>query len=384
MKSLLCLLLLLKLVTAEFSDYNLTESIKQMDSPRARTRLPAEWERHKRTFMVWPQSEEIWSAELLPQVRNDIASIANALVRFEPVVMLVDPEQVDDAKSQLHRRVEVVPMLVDDLWARDTLPVFVLRTRLGVERIRGIIFNFNGWGNKQIHANDALVAQKVVEKYRMSSKTASIVAEGGSFETDGRGTLLVTKSSLVNTNRNSQSQDEIEAELKDLLGVRKVIWFEGVAGKDITDAHVDCLVRFVRPGVVILNRPFPGQEPDVWSISSDDAAKVLETATDARGRRLRVIDLVEPDPDKIIIKGNATTFLASYANFLIGNGVVLMPAFGDTQADEKARSTLQRLFPGRRVISLLISTLASGGGGIHCATHDEPQVMPRTVFNIEN
>lgn len=381
MKVLSCLILFVKLIIAEQID-NSTINLKIL--PRGRIRLPAEWEPHLRTFMVWPQSEDIWSAKLLPGVREDIASIANALVPFEPVVMLADPSQVDMARSQLDSRITVVSMLVDDLWARDTLPVFVLRTRLRMERIMGVVFNFNGWGNKQIHANDAQVARKVVEMYNMDSRTAGIVAEGGSFETDGRGTLLVTKSSLVNTNRNTKSMAEIETELKDLLGVKKVIWFEGVKGKDITDAHVDCLVRFVRPGVVIINRPFPGEEPDVWSISSDEALTVLKASTDADGNPFQVIDLVEPDPAKIIIKGEAKTFLSSYVNFLIANGCIIMPAFGDMEADLKAQSTLQQLFPDRKVISVLISTLASGGGGIHCATHEEPAVTPRTIWSAFN
>lgn len=262
--------------------------------------------------------------------------------------------------------------------------MFVLRTRFGVERIMGVIFNFNGWGNKQIHANDAQVARRVVEMYRMQSRTAGIVAEGGSFETDGKGTLLVTKSSLVNANRNTKSMAEIETELKEDLGVKKVIWFEGVKGKDITDAHVDCLVRFVRPGVVIVNRPFPGEPPDVWSISSDDAVSVLKTATDVDNNPFQVIDLVEPNPEKIILKGDTKTFLSSYVNFLIGNGCVIMPAFGDKEADLKAQTTIQGLFPDRKVISVLISTLASGGGGIHCATHDEPLVRQPLFGNVGN
>lgn len=348
---------------------------------RRALRLPAEWEPHLRTFMVWPASEVIWSEELLPGVRSDIAAIANALIPFEPVVMLAEPSQVAMAKSQLDPRITVVAMPVDDLWARDTLPVFVERTKLGFISLRGVVFNFNGWGNKQIHSKDALVARRVDELYGFEFVMARIVAEGGSFETDGKGTLLVTKSSVVNTNRNSQSQAQIEAELKRVLGVKKVIWFEGVKGQDITDAHVDCLVRFVRPGVVIINRPFPGQAPDVWSISSDDALAVLQRSTDVAGNSFQIVDLVEPDPDKIVVKGNAKTFLSSYANFLIANGAVIMPAFGDADADLKAKTTLQGLFPDRQVISVMISTLASGGGGIHCATHEQPLITQNLFWN---
>lgn len=378
------MILLVKLIVAEDGNSTINSKIFKRET----IRFPAEWETHLRTFMVWPQSEEIWSEELLPGVRKDIAAIANAIVSFEPVVMLADPTQVAMAQSMMDSRVTVVGMPVDDLWARDTLPVFVLKTRSGLafgrETLEGVIFNFNGWGNKQIHANDALVAKRVVEMYNISSVTAQIVAEGGSFETDGKGTLLVTKSSLVNTNRNTKSQDQIEMELKKDLGVKKVIWFDGVKGQDITDAHVDCLVRFVRPGVVVINRPFPGSAPDVWSISSDQALIVLNSSTDVDGNRFQVIDLVEPDPDVIITTGNLKTFLSSYVNFLIGNGFVIIPAFGDPGADMKAVTTIQGLFPGRQVLSVLITTLASGGGGIHCATHDEPKVKENLFWNFGN
>ncbi|KAJ6634863.1 Agmatine deiminase, partial [Pseudolycoriella hygida] len=335
-------------------------------------RLPAEWEPHLRTFMIWPQSEEIWSSKLLAGVREDVAKIANALVDFEPVVMLTDPSLMSTVESQLDKRVQVVGMPVDDLWARDTLPVFVLKTSKGQQNLVGVDFNFNGWGKKAIHGKDSRVAKRVVEMFKMEHRKTSIVSEGGALETDGRGTLLVTKSSIVNTNRNAHSIDEIEKELKTIFGVKKVIWFEGVRGHDITDAHVDALVRFVRPGVVVLNRPFPGKPRNVWSTSSDEAASVLKHSTDADGNRFQVVDLLEPDPEKISYKGDKKTFLSSYANFHIANGCVIIPAFGDKEADSTARTTLQELLPNRKAISILLKTLPTGGGGIHCATRDQP------------
>lgn len=337
-------------------------------------RMPAEWEPHERTFLSWPQSEEIWeynSTNLLPEVREDVAKIANAIVDFEPVVMLCDPTQIESAQRLLDRRVTIVAMKVDDLWARDTLPVFVENNN---SSLTGVIFNFNGWGNRQTHQNDALVAEKVVQKYHLENLRAKIVAEGGAFETDGQGTLLVTESSLVNTNRNNQSKEEIEEELKRVLGVRKIIWFKGVRDQDITDAHVDCLVRFVEPGKVILNRPFPGEKPDVWSASSDEALSVLQSSTDAHGRSFEIVELFEPDPYEIIVKGDENDFLSSYVNFLIGNGFVIVPEFGDRKADLEAQGTLQKLFPRREIVPVQIRALASGGGGIHCATHDQPVI----------
>lgn len=150
--------------------------------------------------------------------------------------------------------------------------------------------------------------------------------------------------------------------------MKKVIWFDGVYGEDITDAHVDCLVRFVRPGVVILNRPPEGTPKgfDVWSNSSDQAKMVLENETDAMGRKFEVIDLYEPDPKKIVSYGDE--FLSSYVNFFIANGAVIVPKFGDEKADLKAQKVLQDNFPGRTVVPVEMSNLASGGGGIHWYT----------------
>lgn len=339
------------------------------------TRLPAEWEPHERTFLCFPGSEEIWTEELLPEVKKDVARIANAIAEYEPVVMLVHPEDMEEAQELLDPRVEVVSMLLDDLWARDTLPVFVQKSDNDTKQTIGVIFNFNGWGNKQDHVNDAKVAERVVSMYNIEGAVANIVAEGGSFETDGAGTLLVTESALVNTNRNLQSKAVIEAELKRRLGVRKVIWFTGVKDQDITDAHVDGLVKFVGPHTVILNRAFPGSEPDDFSRSSDEAYEILQNTKDANGNSFKIIPLYEPDPDKIIYKGNETTFLSSYVNFYIGNGFVLLPKFGDEYADAEAKSTLLEFFPERKILSIPISALASGGGGIHCATHDQPAVI---------
>lgn len=338
-------------------------------------RMPAEWEPHERTFLCFPASVEIWSRQLLPEVRKDVAAIAKKIAKFEPVVVFVDPTQIKIAERLLDDdRIEIVPLILDDLWARDILPVFVEETRNGQTELVATIFNFNGWGRKQYHRNDAKVAGKVASMYGMRQRIADIVGEGGSFETDGRGTLLVTESSLVNTNRNFQSKQEIERELKEVLGMRKVIWFKGVKKLDITDAHVDCLVRFVGPNTVILNRAFPGSKPDAFSRSSDEAFAVLSKTKDADGNSFRIIELFEPDPDKIIYKGNESTFLSSYVNFLVGNGFVLLPAFGDREADLAAKLVLGDAFPGREIVSVQISALASGGGGIHCATHEQPKV----------
>lgn len=149
-----------------------------------------------------------------------------------------------------------------------------------------------------------------------------------------------------------------------------MLWLAGVRGQDITDAHVDSLVRFTAPGVVLLDRAHPGTPPDSWSRSADQAKSVLSEATDARGRRLEIIDLPQPDLNRIT--GQGDDFVSTYANFYIANDAVFMPKFGDAQADDRARGILREQFPKREVVPIAIDTIASGGGGIHCSTHDQP------------
>jgi agmatine deiminase len=234
-------------------------------------------------------------------------------------------------------------------------------------------FNFSGWGNKQEHPNDGKLARAILQKYGIERIETPIVAEGGSFETDGLGTLMVTESSVVNNNRNpGMSRDQVEEELKRALGVTKVIWLAGVRGKDITDAHVDCLTRFAAPGVVLLDQAFPGSPADSWSRSADQARTVFKDATDACGKSIEVIDLPEPDPDRITGRGDA--FVSSYLNFYIGSKGVYLPRFGDERADDRAQQILKEHFPDREIVPVKIDAIASGGGGIHCATHDLPAV----------
>ncbi|MFD9690715.1 agmatine deiminase family protein [Kitasatospora sp. NPDC059088] len=340
---------------------------QQPGTPGAR-RFGAEWEKHQRTVMSWPASETVWG-EQHPDVRKDIAGLAQAIAAREPVVLMARPEQKEAAQKACGAAVEVVPVAVDDLWARDTLPVFVEEGG----KVKGVDFNFNGWGNKQQHANDSKIARTVLTKFGVERVETPLVAEGGSFETDGQGTLMVTESSVVNENRNpGMSRDQVEAELKKALGVTKVIWLAGVKGKDITDAHVDCLARFVAPGVVLLDQSFPGGPADVWSRAAEQARGVLRNATDATGKKLQVIELQQPDPDKITGRGDA--FVSSYMNFYVGSKGVYLPKFGDTRADERAQQVLKQYFPGREIVPVKIDAIAAGGGGIHCATHDIPAV----------
>ncbi|MEV6977312.1 agmatine deiminase family protein [Kitasatospora sp. NPDC093806] len=337
-------------------------------SAAARAAMPAESRPHTRTFMAWPALEEVWGDQL-PGVRQDIAGLAQAIAGYEPVVLLARPDQAEQARQLCGSTVEVLDLMVDDLWARDTGPTFVL----GPQGLAGVDFNFNGWGNKQTHANDSQVARKLLEHYGIPRVQAPVTGEGGGIEVDGEGTLMATESSWVNDNRNpGKTRDQIEAAFKELLGVEKVLWIKGVAGQDITDCHIDALARFAEPGTVVLHRPFPGTPTDVWTTAADQARGVLDAATDAKGRKLRIVELTEPDPDQI--EGYGKDFLATYLNYYVVNGGVIVPRFGDRAADDRAAGVLGELHPGRKVTQVSINHIAAGGGGIHCATQQQPAV----------
>ncbi|MFE1556538.1 agmatine deiminase family protein [Streptomyces sp. NPDC058734] len=336
--------------------------------------MPAETDPHVRTYMAWPALSSVWGRPL-ERVRTDIAEVAHAISRFEPVVVLARPSQAADARYLCGRgaryAIDVIEIPVDDLWIRDFGPTFVV----GPGAVAGVDSNFNGWGKTgtkyaQPFANDAAAAGILLNEYQVRRIRAGFTGEGGSLETDGEGTLLATVSSLVNPNRNpGMSQAQVEDELRASLGMDKVIWVPGLAGQDITDCHIDCLARFTAPGKVILDRPAPGTDPK-WVAVYEETKRVLESATDARGRRLAVTEL--PGPDRSRIRGKGEEFLSSYTNYYTPNGAVILPQFGDPYADGVAYAILQAAYPARQVVQVDIDGIASGGGGIHCATQSHP------------
>ncbi|MEV6066266.1 agmatine deiminase family protein [Nocardia sp. NPDC052001] len=335
--------------------------------PGGAWRMPAESARHARTFMSWPPLDSVWKGQDGLAVQDDIAGIARAIAEFEPVTLLAEPAEADAAQQACGSGVEVIPIATDDLWIRDTGPTFVL----GAGGLAGVDLHFNGWGNKQQHRRDAAVAGTLLNRLGLPRVDAPIVGEGGSIEIDGEGTLMATESSLVNANRNpGKSRADIERALQDLFGVSKVIWVKGVAGQDITDYHIDSLARFADPGTVIISQPPEGD--DVWVRAYDQAFEVLRNETDAKGRKLEIVQLPEPDPANLGQRGDS--FLSSYVNFYVANNAVIMPRFGDRAADDHAKGIVADLHPGRTVVQVEINTVAEGGGGIHCATQQQPAV----------
>jgi len=328
--------------------------------------MPDESDPHTRTWMAFGASEEIWGEELLSVVQGNLADIALAIAKFEPVTMLVRESEVALAKALMGDAVTFVVAPLDDFWMRDTGPVFV-HTAPG--EIGAIDFHFNGWGEKQAHQQDAKVAAVVANEAGAAILPTTLVLEGGSIEVDGQGTALITESCVLNENRNpGLTKAACETALSALLGLEKIIWLPGIKGKDITDGHTDFYARFAQPGVVVA-----AYDPDPASFDHAVTKKhldLLNAATDAQGRPLEVI--VIDAPEVIRPAYETDDFAAGYMNFYLCNGGLIMPEFGDPVADQAAKDALQRLFPDREIVQLNIDGVAAGGGGIHCTTQQEP------------
>ncbi|GAA1325210.1 agmatine deiminase family protein [Streptomyces sanglieri] len=331
-------------------------------------RVPVEDVRHTRTWMAWPDSTAIWSGGSLGGVQADIALIARTIAKYEPVIMCANSASAARARSMCGSSVTVLGSIpVDDCWARDTGPVF--RTD-GAGGLDAVGLNFNGWGGRQTHGKDALVAERIAAYAGVPFTRAGFVGEGGAVEQDGAGTLMATRSSLLNGNRNpGMKQGDLDDAMCDAYGASEVIWFDGVYGQDITDDHVDATSRFLAEGEALVQMPL-ASDNDAYAKDARQQHRVLTASTTATGRPMDVMKLQGPDYDRI--RSTDPDFLASYANYYLCNGAVVCGQFGDAAADAAAKGVLARLHPGRTVEQLNIDRLGAGGGGIHCVTQQQP------------
>ncbi|MEV7905579.1 agmatine deiminase family protein [Streptomyces anulatus] len=331
-------------------------------------RVPVEDVRHTRTWMAWPDSTAIWGRGTLSGIQADIALIARTVARYEPVVLCANSASAARARSLCGTSVTVISSIpVDDCWMRDTGPVF--RTD-GAGGLDAVGLNFNGWGNKQAHRKDARVAEHIASYTGVPFTSADFVGEGGAIEQDGAGTLMATRSSLLNGNRNpGMSERTLTAEMCAAYGASKVIWFDGVYGQDITDDHVDATSRFLAPGEALVQMPL-ATDDDAYAEDARQQYRILTGSTTAGGGPMDVTRLQGPDYDRI--RSTHPDFLASYANYYLCNDAVICAHFGDSRADAAAKATLTRLYPDRAVEQLNIDRLGTGGGGIHCVTQQQP------------
>ncbi|BAQ80424.1 agmatine deiminase family protein [Pseudomonas sp. St29] len=334
-------------------------------------RMPAEWVTHAATWMVWPHNQGLWESVwgvTLAEVQADFARVANAIARFEPVKLVVDPAALDSARALCAGNIQLVVQPVNDSWCRDSGPTFIVHPQQG---LAGVSWRFNAWGDKSAHDLDRSLARRLLDDLGLDCFGTPLANEGGAIHVDGEGTLITTESVLLNRNRNpGLGKAEIEAIFQRLLGVQKTIWLPGdpdhVTG-DMTDGHVDGICAFARPGVLLVDAT--RDQGSVYAEVVRENRRALELARDARGRRFELIELFEASA---AVNSQAEVFCASYTNFYLANGAVIMPAYG-IAADEEAAQVLARAFPGRQVVPVRINHLAHGGGGVHCITQQQPR-----------
>lgn len=328
-----------------------------------RWHTPAEEAPHDATFMQWPVSREVHPDGLfLDMLQDAIAELANTISTFEPVIMLMPADAMASATRKLSRGVEVWDIPTDDLWARDSGPVFVT-DGAGNRAVTG--FNFNGWGGKQTHAHDGQIARRVADRMSLPYLPSSIVGEAGGLEHDGAGLVIAHESSWVNDNRNpGLSRDEVAAGILETIGADYLIWAPGLSGLDITDYHIDALARFISPGHGLIQLPDVPDPNDPFTFAAYQTRDILADA----GLRLTVIE--DPWDTRV----TSDDFVASYVNYYICNGAIIAAQFGDRRTDRAARRTLQRLYPDREIVMLNVDPIGEVGGGIHCATQQLPSL----------
>jgi agmatine deiminase len=334
--------------------------------------MPAEWARHRATWLAWPHNCDTWPTQLA-RVQEIWLQMIIALARHERVCLLINDPQTESAVAARLRFMDAVMSNISllriatvDVWMRDYGPTFVTRN----VQEKPVAWNdwvFNGWGGKyQGYEQDDGVAKEIAALLGVPGFVHPVILEGGSIEVNGAGLCLTTSQCLLNKNRNpAMSQGEIEQFLKDSLGVRQVIWLgDGIAGDD-TDGHIDDIARFVNPNTVVCARETNSRDENYARL--EENFERLKSARDLNGSKLDVVSLPCPTP----VGHQGERLPASYANFYIANELVLAPVFGDP-ADAVALGLLQDLFPGRKVRGLYCADVVFGLGAIHCVTQQEP------------
>jgi agmatine deiminase len=340
--------------------------------------MPAEWAPHDATWIGWPHHEPDWPGKLEP-IPWVYTEIVRALSAYERVDILCHDETV---RENAHRmlalhdvdasryRLHLQP--TDRVWLRDSGPT-------GVHRPDGSVawmhWDFNAWAKYDNYAQDLAVPARIAEITHIERVEAQrpdgkgrLILEGGGIETDGHGTMLVTEEWLlsdVQVRNPGMSREEYERAFRRWLGITHTVWLgEGCVGDD-THGHVDDIARFVAPGVVVLaHEDDPNDENHRRSL---DNLHRLRRARDARGERLHVVTL--PYPRAVMMDG--VRLPASYANFYIGNGVVLVPTFNDRN-DRIAMERIAVLLPEHDVIGIHAVDLVWGLGTLHCLTQQQP------------
>lgn len=335
-------------------------------------RLPAEWEKQGFVQLTWPHEDTAWYE--LPKVLDCYVEVAKAITRYEPLLIVC--RNTAECKADMAARsyspapdIRFVEAPVNDTWARDHGAISVFGDQ-GEKCIEDFVFN--GWGLKFGADLDNQITRNI---YRAGAFAEDVryldmrpfVLEGGSIDTDGAGTLLATSECLCSLNRNEYlTREEIEERLKNAFGLKRILWVEhgGISGDD-TDSHIDILARFCSPDTIAYTACDNPADENYGPLKAlEEQLKSFRTLD---GEAYRLIPLPLPEPLYL----DDYRLPASYANFLIVNGAVLMPGAG-SELDKKAAGQLQKAFPDRKIEIIDCRALLSGHGGLHCITMNYP------------
>jgi agmatine deiminase len=326
--------------------------------------MPARFDKHDRTLMTWPPREEAVGADV-EGFRDEVEFIAKAISEFEPVTLVVDPKDEADARARCGGFAELLVLPVDACWIRDNGPIFV-RNEQG--EVAGVHFDFNGWGGRVQCPDTKAMPSTVVSRFGMRCYRAPFICEGGGISVDGEGTLITTEQVMRNANRYaSLSREQLEQRLHEFLGIEKVIWLGlGLVEDTETDGHVDNVVEYVSPGVVLAQTVSDRANPNYELLK--DNLKCLKSERDAKGRQL---DIIEMDALPYLEPMNGKTLVAPYVNAYVVNGAVIAPE-ANSALDDKGYRILEQAFPGRKIVPAPGRFQADGGGGIGCITQQIP------------
>ena len=339
-------------------------------------RMPAEWERHDAIWLSWPH-DPLTFPDCVERVENTYVKIIKEIHESEKVNLFVKNQAMKEKVVGMLQTVGVDFaklrfFLFDyaDVWFRDYGPTFIINNHQELAMVNWI---FNAWGDKYDELlKDKYIPQVINKTLQLPCFKPPLVMEGGSFDVNGKGTLLTTEQCLLNTNRNPNlTRSDIEKYLKEHLGITHFIWLKnGICGDD-TDGHIDDLARFVNPTTIVCAYEDNPEDQNYEALKGN--YEILKTSTDQNGNQLNIIKL--PMPGNII--GDECMLPASYTNFYIGNTKVLMPTFNHKN-DSTALSILQELFPDRKVIGIDCTDLVNGYGTIHCISQQQPSTQEKT------
>jgi agmatine deiminase len=331
--------------------------------------MPAEWQPHERTWMAWP-TEGYTLGDDPDEAYRAWSVVANTIARYEPVTMVVDPGAAASARAWLTPAVTVTEQPLDDAWMRDIGPTFLTD---GAGSLAATDWIFNGWGAQSwaTWGKDAQIAESVAHLAGARRFASHMVNEGGGIHVDGEGTVLVTETVQLDAGRNpGWTRERVETELRAFLGVDKVIWLPRGLTRDYgefgTRGHVDIVAAFAKPGVVVVHAQPDRTHPD-HEVCAQNAA-ILRAATDARGRRLEVVEV--PAPTILETDGEPVDY--SYINHYLANGLALLCGFADPR-DEAAADIFAKLLPDRKIEIVDARPVFARGGGIHCITQQQPR-----------